>query len=69
MVVSELNFKILMCHNNKIENTFNINGEHRDPFFIYFVVGGFFPAQKPWKGKRAEPCAVSHPRPAHSDTS
>lgn len=42
MVVSELNCKILMCHNNKIENTFNISGEHRDPFFIYFVVGVFF---------------------------
>lgn len=71
MVVSELNCKILMCHNNKIENTFNISAEHRDPFFIYFVVGVFFffPAQKPWKGKRAEPHAVSHPSPAHGDAS
>jgi len=41
MAVLELNFTILMCHNNKIENTFNINSELYHPFFYYSVVGGF----------------------------
>lgn len=41
MAVLELNFQILMCHNNKIENTFNINSELHHPFFYYFVVGAF----------------------------
>lgn len=42
MAVLELDFKILMCHDNKIENTFNIGGERRDPFCIYFAAVGFF---------------------------
>lgn len=56
MAVLELDFKILMCHNNKIENTFNISGEWCDPFCIYFVaVGFFFSAGKPWEGEREPP--------------
>lgn len=43
MAVLELNFKILMCHNNKIENTFNINSElHHLIFLNYFMIGVFF---------------------------
>lgn len=64
MVVSELNCKILMCHNNKIENTFNISGEHRDPFFIYFVVGVFFfscTKTLERKASRAPRCEPSQP--------
>lgn len=45
MAVLELDFKILMCHDNKIENTFNINGERCDPFHIYFAAVGFFMLQ------------------------
>lgn len=42
MAVLELNFKILMCHNNKIENTFNINSELHHPILKnYFVIGAF----------------------------
>lgn len=43
MAVLELNFTILMCHNNKIENSFNINNESYHPFYYYyyFVVGVF----------------------------
>lgn len=42
MAVLELNFKILMCHNNKIENTFNINSELHHPFFLLFCGWCFF---------------------------
>lgn len=43
MAVLDLNFKILMWHNNKIENTFNINSELHHPIFLnYFVIGVFF---------------------------
>lgn len=47
MAVLELNFKILMCHNNKIENTLNINSELHHPVFYYYdFVGGAFSTQK-----------------------
>lgn len=40
MAVLELNFMILMCHNNKIENTFNINSELYHPFLLLLLSCG-----------------------------